>query len=325
MSFRTVELFCDVAGCHSFSKAAEANGVSQSSVSQAVAHLEKQLGVELIDRRKRPLELTLAGLTYFKGCRDLLERFHNLEDEVQRISQRVTGRLRVAAIYSVGLSQMDSYVHKFQTLFPEVDLRVDYLHPEEVYARVRDETAELGLVSFPKDRGEFAAIPWQKQPFALVVPPGHRLAGQTAESYPSASVNELQHEDFVNFTSELRVRKVLDKWFRNVKVTPRTVHEFDNVEQIRRAVEDGVGVALLPAPTVARSVETGTLVNIELRDVDWFRPLGVIHKRQRMLSNAADRFVELLHDVPESNRDPSDQTSQLGSVSGSEMLSKARQ
>lgn len=296
MSFRNFELFCDVAECRSFSKAADRRGVSQSSVSQAVAHLEKQLGTELIDRSHRPLALTPAGQRYFEGCRELLTGFERLEGEVRQLAGQVTGRLRVAAIYSVGLLQMDLYVHYFEENFPDVDLHVDYVHPDQVYDRIRSNSSELGLISFPDESSEFGSIPWQEQQFSLLVHPDHPLAKKCADGYDSAPIEAIQGEDFVNFTSELRVRKRLDRWLREAGVSPNVVHEFDNIEQIRRAVEDGVGVALLPEATVTRSVETGTLVSLKLENVQWFRPLGVIHKRNRRLSNAADRFVELLHE-----------------------------
>ncbi|MDA0282940.1 MAG: LysR family transcriptional regulator [Planctomycetota bacterium] len=303
MSFRNFELFCEVAECCSFSKAADRRGVSQSCVSQAVAHIEKQLSVELINRSHRPLALTPAGQRYFEGCRELLTGFERLENEVRQLAGRVTGRLRVAAIYSVGLLQMDSYVHYFEEAFPDVDVRVEYAHPERVYERVRSNSAEIGLLSFPEESSDIAAIPWQEQQFSLIVHPDHLLAKRVADGYDSAPVEVLEGEDYVNFTSELRVRKQLDLWLREAGVSPNVIHEFDNVEQIRRAVEDGVGVALLPEATVARSLEIGTLVSLRLENVEWFRPLGVIHKRNRRLSNAADRFVELLHDDLSSLRD----------------------
>jgi DNA-binding transcriptional LysR family regulator len=296
MSFRNFELFCEVAECRNFSKAADRQGVSQSTVSQAVAHLEKQLGIELIDRSHRPLALTPAGQRYFDGCRELLTGFERLETEVRQLSGCVAGRLRVAAIYSVGLLQLDSYVHCFEQAYPDVEIHVEYVHPDQVYDRIRSDSADIGLVSFPEDSSEFSTIPWQDQRISLIVHPAHPLAKSVFDDYDSAPVEAIQGEDFVNFTSELRVRNQLDRWLREEGVSPNVVHEFDNVEQIRRAVEDGLGVALLPEATVSRSVETGTLVSIKLENVEWFRPLGVIHKRNRRLSNAADRFVELLHE-----------------------------
>jgi len=303
MSFRNFELFCEVAECRNFSKAADRQGVSQSTVSQAVAHLEKQLGIELIDRSHRPLALTPAGQRYFDGCRELLTGFERLETEVRQLSGCVAGRLRVAAIYSVGLLQLDSYVHCFEQAYPDVEVHVEYVHPNKVYDQIRSGTADIGLVSFPEDSSDFSTIPWQEQRISLIVHPAHPLAKSVSDDYDSAPIETIQGEDFVNFTSELRVRNQLDRWLREAGVSPKVVHEFDNVEQIRRAVEDGLGVALLPEATVSRSVETGTLVSIKLENVEWFRPLGVIHKRNRRLSNAADRFVELLHEDLNSLRD----------------------
>lgn len=312
MSFRNYQLFCDVADCLSFSKAADRREISQSSVSQAVAQLEKQLGVELFDRSHRPLSLTAAGERYFAGCRELLTSFERLEIEVQELAGQVAGSLKVAAIYSVGLLQMESYVHHFEACFPEVDLRVEYVHSYQVYDRICSGAADIGLVSFPDESGELTTIPWQEQPFSLIVHPDHPLAKRSPEGYDPVPIEAVQSEDVVSFTSELEVKRQLDQWLREAGVSPNVVHEFDNVEQIRRAVEDGVGIALLPEATVTRSVETGTLVSLKLENVEWSRPLGIIHKRNRRLSNAADRFVELLHedlntlrdsDTKESHRD----------------------
>src|SRR5436190_3522200 len=168
MHLRFVEIFCDVAQRRSFSKGAQAQDVSQSSASQAVNLLEKRLGALLIDRSKRPLELTPAGQIYFDGCRELLERYRAIEDQVQQVQDKVVGPVRVAAIYSVGLMQMESYIKRFEELYPEAQLRLEYLHPDQVYAQVLNDEADLGLVSFPRHGGEIAAISWQNQPMLLV-------------------------------------------------------------------------------------------------------------------------------------------------------------
>jgi hypothetical protein len=77
-------------------------------------------------------------------------------------------------------------------------------------------------------------------------------------------------------------------------VAVRVVHEFDNIETIKRAIEIGSGVALLPKPTVAREVSSGALATAELSDADLVRPLGIVHKRSRQLTTAVQKFIELL-------------------------------
>lgn len=293
MHLRYVEIFCAVASRRSFSKAAELLDVSQSSASQAVLLLEKHLNTQLIDRSKRPLELTPAGRVYFDGCRELLESFRKVEDRVQHLHHRVAGRVRVAAIYSVGLLQMDSYVKRFGGMYPEVELRLDYLHPDDVYAAVLNDEADVGLVSFPRDGGEIKSIEWQRQEMVAAVPPGHALAGRKA-----APVHALDGEDFVAFTSELTIRRQVDRWLKQARVQVNIVHEFDNIENIKRAVEIGSGIALLPLATLRRELELNSLAAVRLKGVAWHRPLGIVHRRHKRLSTAAEKFVELLRSEP---------------------------
>lgn len=293
MHLRNVEIFCDVVSLRSFSKAADAHDVSQSSVSQAVHMLEKRLGSQLIDRSKRPFELTPAGQVYYDGCRELLDSFRKIEDRVQHMKNKVVGRVRIAAIYSVGLLQMDAYVKRFEELYPDAEVHVEYLHPDEVYDRVISDEADLGLVSFPRDGGEFSSIDWQEQPMVLVTPPEHRLAGRG-----SVRLAEVEAEDFVAFTSELTIRRNIDRWLRQCKVSVKVTMEFDNIENIKRAVEIGSGVAILPRPTVQREVDGGTLGAVAFEDAEWSRPLGVVHKRHKTLTTAASKLVELLHEDP---------------------------
>jgi DNA-binding transcriptional LysR family regulator len=289
MYLKDVEIFCEVAARRSFSKAAEAHQMSQSSASHAVSALERRLGKQLIDRSKRPLELTTAGQIYYEGCRELLRAFRAIEDRVQGIENRVAGEVRVAAIYSVGLLQMDALVRRFEETYPEVEVRVEYRHPDEVYEAIRSGDAHLGLVSFPRDGGEFASLAWQEQEMVVVVPPTHRFC-----SLESVRVVDLDGEDFVTFDSGLAVRRQIDRWLRTAGVSVNVVHAFDNVENAKRAVEIGAGIALLPRPTVLRELELGSLVAIPLADAKWTRPLGIVHRRHKKLSAAARKFVEAL-------------------------------
>jgi DNA-binding transcriptional LysR family regulator len=289
MHLRFVEIFCEVAARRSFSKGALAHAVSQSSASQAVLALERRLGARLIDRSKRPLELTAAGRIYFDGCRELLDRLRSVEDRVRATRDLVAGGVKVAAIYSVNLMQMGRYVQRFEKLYPDAALKLDYLHPDQVYQQVRGDEADLGLVSFPRRRGEFAVIPWQEQPMVLVAPPRHSFAGRRA-----VDLADLHGQPMVGFTPELTIRREIDRWLRQAGAVARIVHEFDNIEMIKKSVQAGSGVALLPEPTVWSEVASHALVAVPLQGRRYCRPLGIVHKRGRQLSLAARKFVALL-------------------------------
>ena len=308
MHLRDLDLFCEVAHLGSFSKAAKAHGMSQPAASEIVKSIEEHLGCELLNRSVRPLELTPEGHIYYAGCRQLLDEYRRLEDRVLQRRDKVVGPVRVGAIYSVGLLQMDGYVREFERLYPDAALDLQYLHPEEVLARVVSEEVDLGLMSFPPKRSDLNCIPWQDQPIVVVVPPEHSLAKRDW-----LKAEELEGENLVGFTADLQMRTETDKWLKQAKGHVNVVHAFDNIENIKRAVEVGSGIALLPVPTVRREAELGSLVAIPLEDVTWFRRLALIHKRTKPFTTAITRFLELLQQDPETFSGPGQSHDAAGS------------
>jgi len=189
MHLKNVEIFCEVATNRSFSKAAKVLQVSQSSASQAVQSLEEQLEVQLINRSTRPLELTSAGQLFLDGCRNLLNGFRQIEEQIKETQDNVTGRVRVSAIYSVGLRSMERFLKNFGEKYPGVVLQLTYAHPDDVYEHIHNDQAEVGLLSFPKDGGDLSCIPWQKQEIVAVVPQDHRLALKERLNLPTSTGN----------------------------------------------------------------------------------------------------------------------------------------
>src|SRR5262245_3531456 len=303
MQLESLKIFCDVVRWSSFSRGAAENGISQSSASQAVHQLEARLGVKLIDRSKRPLVLTPQGKVYYEGCKDLVERYSELENRVRALEDEdtVAGTVGVAAIYSVGLHHMSRYVQIFEQRHPQASIRLEYLHPSRVLERVTGGEAELGLLSCPRKWPDLNVLTWREEPMVVTVHPGHRFAGRS-----SVGVAELEGEPFVAFDPDLSIRRAIDRFLRHHSVQVDVVLEFDNIENIKRAVEILSGISILPEPSLAREVRAGTLVAVPIEgdgpDDRLTRPLAIIHRRHGSLDPAAARFLELLMS-PELMRD----------------------
>lgn len=289
MQMGALKVFCDVARQRSFSQAAQANDITQSAVSQIVSQLERRMQVQLVDRSTRPLQLTSLGRTFYEGCKALLEQYAELEATLRRNQAEIAGTVQVAAIYSVGLGDMKDIVRRFRTEVPSAQVHIDYLHPDQVYERVLEGTADLGLVSFPRSTTKLTALPWRTEPMVLACPPRHRLAGQQ-----SVHPSEFAGENYVHFDRDLTIRKQVDRFLREQEVGVEVVCEFDSIENIKQAVAEGTGVALLPEPTLRREVVAGSLAAVPLADSRLDRPLGIIHRRRARLSGAARRFLDLL-------------------------------
>src|SRR5947209_6835727 len=207
MHLEALKVFCDLASLRSFSKAAEANGLSQPTVTRLVQQLEERLGGSLIDRSKRPLQLTAMGRDYYAGAKRLLDQFIELEASLREEYAGPALTVRVTAIYSVGLWDMGQYVERFTVQFPHARVRLDYVHPKQVYERVLAGSAELGLVSYPARTRELEVLPWREERMVLACRPDHELAH--ARSVDPAG---LDGERFVAFEHGLVIRQKVDRY-----------------------------------------------------------------------------------------------------------------
>ncbi|MBZ5621579.1 MAG: LysR family transcriptional regulator [Acidobacteriia bacterium] len=271
------------------SKGAAHCGVSQSAASQHVQEVERKLTVSLFDRSKRPLELTAAGKLYAEFCREALRREEEFGLELEALKREVDGTVRVASIYSIGLSEMSRLQEEFSVRYPTTNLHVEYMRPDKIYDAVREDTADLGLVSYPQPSREIAAIPWRDEEMQVAVPPSHRLAGQ-AEVVPA----DLNGEDFIGFDEDLSIRRELDRFFRANGIEVNLVMHFDNIQTIKEAVALGSGISILPARTMQAEIEQGRLVAVRLDAPELVRPVGIVHRKRKKFNRAAQAFLGLL-------------------------------
>ena len=281
------------------SKGATHCGVSQSAASQHVQELERRLGVTLFDRSKRPLELTPAGRIYNDFCRDVLRREEELALELGSLKEQVEGAVEVASIYSVGLSEMSHLQEEFAARYPTASLHVEYMRPEKVYEAVLNDTADLGLVSYPEASREVAAIPWRYEQMQVAVSPSHALAARS-EVYPA----DLNGQTFIGFDEDLSIRREIDRFFRASGVEVHLAMHFDNIQTIKEAVALGSGISILPARTMQAEIAQGRLVAVKLDAPELVRPVGIVHRKRKKFNRATQAFLELLAHQPAPKPEP---------------------
>jgi len=150
-------------------------------------------------------------------------------------------------------------------------------------------TVELGIVAYPEPRRGVTIVPMPGNRLVLITPPNHKLAKRT-----KVKVDDLQGEAFVHFERDVPTRKAIDKILREHHIDVNKVAEFDNIETIKRAVEVGFGIAIVPLPAVMAAAAADQLAIVKLAEKEWERPVGVIFRSDRTLSLAAKKFVQLL-------------------------------
>lgn len=289
MQIETFKVFRDLVETTSFSKAAEANGITQSAVSQQVRSIEKRFDVRLIERGKRYFVLTPEGREFLAASRHILDAYEDLTHRIQEIRNVVEGTLRIATVYSIGLHELPPYLRAFRKQHPQVEVKMDYCRYNEVYDSVRDGTSDLGLVAYPARKPGLKMMTFWRDKLVLICSPEHRLARRKR-----VALREMVGEKFVAFEPDLPTRKEIDKRLRARGVRIKPVLEFDNIETVKRTVEIEDAVSIVPEICVRSETQSGQLAAVEIDEPEMWRPLGAVIKRAGACSTALKEFLAML-------------------------------
>lgn len=295
MHIETLRVFCDVVETGSFSTAASQNFITQSAVSQQLRALEAKYRCKLLDRSRGGAKPTPQGEILYRASREIIDRYREVETELQHSGKVVGGHLRLAIVYSVGLHELPPYLKEYLRNYPDVNIHVEYSRPNKIYDNVIAGQIDLGIVAYPQKHPQIVTIPIREDQLVLACPGDHPLA-----NIKKIPVSKLEGQTLVAYERDLGTRKATDHLLRTHHVNVRYIGEYDNVETIKRAVEIGQGVAVVPLPAIRYEVEQGTIKVVRFTDETPLRPLGVIHKRGRQLSPAAVKFIETMkrEDIP---------------------------
>ena len=291
MQIESLKVFCDLTETESFTKAAQINGVTQSAVSQTISSLERQFKSLLIERSKKNFRLTAEGEVLYDYSKQVLQTYDALHSKLQEIKEIISGNIRLATIYSIGLHVLPPYLKKFLKSYPTVNVHVEYRRPNQVYEDVLGNVVDLGLVAYPVRDPKLEIVPLRKDPLVLICHPQHQFS-----KLKGIKLKNLSGHKFVSFEKDIPTRKALDKILKDHGISVEHVMEFDNIETVKRAVEIDSGVAIVPQETIRQEVINQTLAAVRLDDGEYFRSLGVIYKKNKVLSPAIKQFIGLLKD-----------------------------
>ena len=289
MQIESLKVFCDLAETESFTKSAQINQITQSAVSQQISSLEKQFKSLLIERSKKKFRLTREGQVLYEYSKQIIQTYDSLHSKLQEIKDIISGTIRIATIYSIGLHDLPPYIKRFLKSYPTVNVHVEYRRSNQVYEDVLGNVVDVGLVAYPGRDSKIEIVPLRRDKLVLICHPQHPLAKNKA-----IHLRELSGQKFIGFEPDIPTRKAIDKILKDQNVTVQHVMEFDNIETVKRAVEIDAGISIVPQGTITQEVIKQTLVEIELADGEFYRPLAAIYKKNKVLSPAMKQFLAIM-------------------------------
>lgn len=290
MDLSELQVFLTVAREGSFSRAAERLYRTQPAVSLAIRKLEDDLGQRLFVRGARPVRLTDAGSL----LKDYAERLINLRDEVKKGLSELEGLQRGELSLGVNESSIHALmpaIAKFRELHPGVQIRVHRMFSRDIPHEVLNYRLDLGAVSYVPRDPQLQATEILKDELTLVVPPKHPLTKRR-----EVDVSELGDESFVAHIVESPFRRRVIELFARHRTALNMPTEMPTIESIKRFVQMGMGVAIVPRMCVAWEIDHGWMKEVKVRQMNLPRHVYLVSRRGARLPHAASELVRILKD-----------------------------
>jgi DNA-binding transcriptional LysR family regulator len=293
-----METFLAVAEERSFSRAAARLHRTQPAVSQAIAKLEGELGEVLFERSSRDGTLTDAG----EVLREYASKLLNLRNEatvaLTELRELHSGRLNLAANEYTCLYLLP-LLDEFRRQNPRIKLAVQRTLASRISDEVLMHSVELGVLSFRPDDTQVKSMVVYRDELAFVVNPRHPLAGAG-----KVSIRQLGGQNFIAHNIPSPQRQKVIQAFKRHKTPLQMGVELPSLEAIKRFVEMGNGVALVPGLTVRTELESGALVRVQIPELQIERKLRLVYRRQASLSHAALAFLRVVEAYAAAHGDP---------------------
>ena len=287
MDINQLEVLIAVAQEKSFSRAAERLHRTQPAISQAIRRLETEIGEPLFDRSSKDGTMTAAGRVLFGLAQQMINLRHGAHAAIKELKGLHRGKLSLTAneytvMYLLPLLPL------FRARHPHIKIEVKRSLASRISSEILARETEIGIVSFKPNDAAITSVPVLTDELALIVPPDHPLAARKI-----VSVRELGAESFVahNVPSPYRERVV--RTFEKYRTPLNISLEMPTLEAIKRFVEGGMGVALVPRLTAQVEIARGQVAALAVREMKLERKLYLVYRKGATLSHAARAFLRV--------------------------------
>jgi DNA-binding transcriptional LysR family regulator len=296
MNISQLRTFLAVIDCGSFSEAAKALGISQPAVTMQVQSLEADLGVTLLDRRYRRIDLTEAGRVLEPHARRTVAEVDGARDEIEQLAGEVGGRLEIAASTTPGAYVIPGMLGSFVAAYPSVSVTVSVHDTAGVITAVEEGRAQLGVSGAIVKGAKVAFEPLTNDELIAICPPTSPLATRTG-----VALSDLADEDWVTREPGSGTRAMAERALEAHGVDPgnlRVVAQLGTGEAIVSAIEGGLGIAIVSRLVARNALELGTVIRVDLAGASIQRPFYTLLPKGTP-TRAAAAFSSYLHGLPE--------------------------
>lgn len=291
MSITRLRLFRDITRELSFIKVAKQNHITQPAVSVHIKKLEDELGRKLFSRTPHNIQLTADGEMVLDDVKEILRLYDGLKIRSSYSQGILEGNIRIAAIHSVGMYEIGDFLTSFMKAFPQVHIHLEYRRADEIYAMLGKESIDVGVVAYPETRTNIEATCCGEDNLVLIAHKSHAFAGRK-----SILLKHIQGQPYIAFESGIPTREAIDKLLSEHDIQVDYRMSNDNIFTLKKAVEAGIGVSIVPSNAVNEEVQKGSLIRLSIRDIKLTRPIALLQRKKHKPNKPLEIFIQRLLD-----------------------------
>lgn len=283
-TLRQLTVFEAVARHLHFTRAAEALGTTQPSVSMQIKQLEDNLGVALFEQIGKRIHLTEAGREMYEYCREISRQLAAAETTLERLKGVRGGKLRLA-IAPTAKYFVPQLLAQFLRQYPGVVMDVSVASHETLLAQVEDNECDLVVMTSPPSDPSLVAVSFLTEPLVAIVPPDHALAQTRA-----VPLARLAQEPMLMREPGSETRQLIEQFFGEQDLAITVAMTANSNETLKQGVQAGLGVAIVPLQSVIYEREAGQLAVVDVDSMALQVHWSLVHRREKRFSCVAEAF-----------------------------------
>ena len=294
MTLRQLELFVAVAETKSFSRGAEMIALTQSTVSQHIAALERETNTKLLDRTSKGIFLTAGGKVFLQHARRVLAEKEVLKQAMDSLHGLEKTTLNLGASNIPANYLIPCFLPELNRQHPGISLTMKIGDSNEILEKLKSGQLELGIVGGRSDDDIYTYEPLLQDQLVMIVGPNHPLKNRR-----NTTIKELADEVFIVREDGSGTYQALQKSFLTAGIDPETfnvIARLGSNEAVKRAVASGLGCAFVSDLSIQNNLRHGELFKIDVAGLAIVRQLWLVRLRERTASPAAIAFSKLLQE-----------------------------
>lgn len=289
MTLRRLKIFVDVAECGKMSETARKFYVSQASVSQSIAEIEKEANMRLFERLNKRLYLTAEGKELLRHAKQLLSYEKVLDDF---LAQNVNVRsLRIGSSLSIGASILSEIVHQMKTRYPDVRCSVVVARNEMIKDKILSNDLDIGLTDRFFTQEDLVQTPFMRDTLVLTCNRQHRFWGRT-----SVRLAELAGENLVVRDTSSNAMTILEQLLSDQNIPFQIAWRCADIQASKLAVQKGMGITTISRQLVEQEIAAGQLWPVEILENNLVRTFNIVYHKDKFVTEQMRNFIRLTED-----------------------------